>query len=314
MPAGMRWHRFVHAIKRISRAQASGRWRDAKTTEPELQSFVARQFDAFRRDRRERLFEVLHAARDVHGARSVDRVERAITAYLGEWHAMPPHARQRPKFFYFPDLPDAAYQDPYLHPWTRQLVDAWQLIRADAQALLTNDQDFVSFLGLQPGQASQAYVGGSNPHAAWDAFFFYRHGQRIDANHAKCPTTSAVLDSLELCRVGNQAPEVCFSVIRPQSTIKAHHGVTNTRMVMHLPLIVPEHCALNLVDVGEHHWREGKPMMFDDTYLHEAWNRSEQPRLILLMDCWNPHLTVAERDAVKHLVECIDGIENATGR
>ena len=51
-------------------------------------------------------------------------------------------------------------------------------------------------------------------------------------------------------------------------------------------------------------------MMFDDTYQHEAWNRSDQDRMILLMDCWNPHLTQPERLTIKTLIEAIDFIEN----
>ena len=50
--------------------------------------------------------------------------------------------------------------------------------------------------------------------------------------------------------------------------------------------------------------------MFDDTYRHEAWNHSDDPRLIVLMDCWNPHLTPPERGAVKLLIEAIDSLEN----
>ena len=176
--------------------------------------------------------------------------------------------------------------------------------------LLADDRDFESFLGLKPGDSRDGYVGGSNPNAAWDAYFFYRHSRRFDAHHTRCPKTSAILDSIDLCRVANQAPEVCFSVIRPQSTIVAHHGVTNTRLVMHLPLIVPRDCALDIVDADAHHWKEGELMMFDDTFQHGAWNRSDEPRLILLMDCWNPHLTVPERAAVKLLIEAIDGLQN----
>jgi aspartate beta-hydroxylase len=79
---------------------------------------------------------------------------------------------------------------------------------------------------------------------------------------------------------------------------------------MHLPLIVPPDCALNIVGGASHHWKEGELMMFDDTFEHEAWNRSDQPRLIVLMDCWNPHLSGPEKMAVKQLVETLDALEN----
>ena len=81
---------------------------------------------------------------------------------------------------------------------------------------------------------------------------------------------------------------------------------------MHLPLFVPHSCALNLVGHGEHHWQEGRLVMFDDTYLHEAWNRSDETRIVLLMDCWNPHLTAPEKIAVKELIEMISGLHEAT--
>jgi aspartate beta-hydroxylase len=80
---------------------------------------------------------------------------------------------------------------------------------------------------------------------------------------------------------------------------------------MHLPLVVPPACALNLIDRGEHHWEEGRLVMFDDTYLHEAWNRSDRTRIILLMDCWNPHLNPVEKLALKELIEMITGLHEA---
>ncbi|HKR34273.1 MAG TPA: aspartyl/asparaginyl beta-hydroxylase domain-containing protein [Steroidobacteraceae bacterium] len=42
--------------------------------------------------------------------------------------------------------------------------------------------------------------------------------------------------------------------------------------------------------------------MFDDTIEHEAWNDSEVPRAILILDVWNPYLTAAERDLVSAMV------------
>ena len=294
----------------LTRAQAAGRWTGRATTEPALVEAVLRHAERLRRDRREYLHGAISPVLEAHGSRAVARVERALAGYLGEVDATPSDPRQRPKFFYFPDLPAGPYHDPLLQPWAATLRDAWTAIRDEAAALLLEDKDFISFLGLKPGQKAPEYVGGDAENPAWDAFFFYRRGKRHDDNHARCPRTSALLESIDLCRVGQQAPEVCFSVIRPRSTIMAHHGVTNTRLVFHLPLIVPQACALNVVDAGQHHWREGEPMMFDDTYAHEAWNHSDQPRLILLMDCWNPHLTLPERQAVKALVEAIDALEN----
>ena len=290
-------------------ANAQGRWTSPETTEPQWQRAVHRSIEAYRRDKRERLFAAFADVRERHGADSLRRFERALTGYLREWDASPPDARQRPKFFYVPDLPPGPYHDPMLQPWAPMLRDAWQDIRDEALVLLREDRDFTSFLGLKPGERAPQSIGGAAANPAWDAFFFYNHGVRYDANHERCPRTSALLESIELCRIARQAPEICFSLIRPQSSILPHCGVTNARLVFHLPLVVPPDCALNVGGV-EHRWREGEPILFDDTYEHEAWNRSEQPRLILLMDCWNPHLTESEREAMRHVTEAVDAIEH----
>lgn len=298
------WHQA------ITRALKAGHWRDRESMDPRIVEAVSGCIEKLNRGRRELLFRSFDDVRHAYGARAVARVEHALRAYLGEASSPPPDPRQRPKFFYFPGLPDGPYHDPLLQPWAPLLCDAWTELREEALTLLAEDRDFESFLGLRRGQRADGYVGGTNPNASWDAYFFYRHGQRFDEHHRRCPKTSAVLESVDLCHINRQAPEVCFSLLRPQSTIVAHYGVTNTRLVMHLPLIVPPDCALNVLGAAEHHWKPGELMMFDDTYQHEAWNRSDEPRLIVLMDCWNPHLSEPEKTAVKLLVEAIDSLEN----
>lgn len=294
----------------VERAQARGFWLSEQTTPPTLLPMVVRAIDALKTGRPTLFRSALDSARQAVGSDELKRVDRALAAYLGEREDAPPDPRQRPKFLYFPGLPDLPYHDPALQPWAGRLLEGFKDIQQEALELLGDASNFESFLNFAPGTRTEDYVSGAGPKPAWDAFFFYRHGQRFDAHHARCPRTSAVLDSLDLCHVRGQAPEVCFSVLAPGSTIMPHHGVTNTRLVMHLPLKVPADCALNIVGVGEHRWREGELMMFDDTYQHEAWNRSDQTRVILLMDCWNPHLAPAERLAVRQLIECISDFEN----
>lgn len=246
------------------------------------------------------------------GAGELKRLEHALAVYLGARQDAPKNPHQKPKFLYFPGLPEGPYHDPFLHPWTDRLVDSFDAIRAEALAVLEADAGIEEFLQFAPGQSRAGYLGGAGGKPSWDAFFFYRHGVRYDDNHARCPVTSTLLENIELCEVAGQAPEVCFSVLQPGTDIMPHHGATNTRLVLHLPLLVPPGCALNVRGGGEHAWRERVPMMFDDTFEHEAWNRSDRPRVILLMDCWNPHLSAVERIATRHVVELISVAENFT--
>ena len=289
----------------VTRAQRAGFWTSQDTTPPHRLDAVVHAIATVRDGRRALFFGAYDEVRQRHGSAGLKRLDHALAGYLGEGDATPPDARQRPRFFYFPGLPPTPYFDPMLQPWAASLRDAFPAIRDEALRVLAEDGGFEPFVTLEPGGRMEEFVAGSSPTPAWDALFFYRHGRRYDSTHARCPRTSAVLGSIELCRIDDEAPEICFSVLAPGSTILPHFGVTNTRAVMHLPLVAPPDCALNIVGIGEHHWREGELMMFDDTYGHEAWNRSQQTRVILLMDCWNPHLTPVEKLAVKQLIETI---------
>lgn len=298
------------AYNAVTRAQRAGLWLDEATTPKEWLRPVVQAMERVRLGRRELFLGSFAALRAQHGSDSLKRMDRALAAYLKEVDATPPDKRQRPKFFYFPDLPDAPYHDPTLQPWSNRLVEAFPDMRAEALSVLHEQAQLLpDFIPPPKDPSQQPFLGGTSASPKWQAYFFYRHGRRFDANHARCPVTSSVLESIELCRIADQAPEICFSVLNPQTHILPHYGVTNTRLVMHLPLIVPRDCALNVVDAGPHAWVEGQPMMFDDTYLHEAWNRSDSARVILLMDCWNPHLTAVERLACTQLIEMISSLK-----
>lgn len=292
-------------------ARQAGRWFDAETTPRQWMPLVTRALERVRAGQRELLYGLLSEQQTVHGAADMRRVEKALRGWLREFDATPADPRQRPRFLFFPDLPNTAYHDPMLQPWAPQLLEAFPAIRAEALAVTRAERELPDFIAPPSHGPKDTYVGGDGPEPSWKAFFFYRHGQRFDANHERAPRTSAVLESIELCRIRDEAPEILFSVLRPGSHIKPHHGVSNIRLVMHLPLVVPPGCALRVVDHGEHAWQEGRLMMFDDTYLHEAWNRSDRTRLILLMDCWNPHLCGAEKAALKAIVEAISGLRLA---
>lgn len=292
-------------------AQRAGQWLGEDTTEPQILEQVIHAVEKVRKGRELLLYESYGELRKRLGAGALGRVDKALAGYLRKWNATPPDPRQRPRFFYFPDLPDLPYYDPLLQPWAPALQSSFEVIRNDAVRVFAEDQKFQPFLVRTGGNKTGEHIKGSGTEPAWDAFFFYRHGERFDKNHNRCPETSTALESIELCRISDQAPEICFSVLGAGTQIMPHYGVSNVRLVMHLPLVIPGDCALNLLDAGEHHWQEGKLVMFDDTFQHEAWNRSNSPRIILLMDCWNPHLTVPEKTAVKHLIEMITAFQLA---
>lgn len=294
----------------VTRAQQAGQWLNQQTTPPALLGTVVHAIERVRVGRKELMRGSYDSVRQQYGPQELKRVDRAVSVYLKEVEAAPASEFQKPRLFYFPDLPPGPYHDPNLQPWLRTLKDGFEAIRDDALRVLTEDGHFENFIRFSENVPVENYLGGRKP--AWEAFFFFRHGERYDDHHARCPNTSAVLESIELCRIENESPEILFSVMTPGTEILAHHGVTNVRSVMHLPLVIPEGAFLMVHGGGEHHWKAGEPVLFDDTYLHSAKNPSQHTRMVLLMDCWNPHLTAPEKQAMKLLLETISGFRRAS--
>ena len=90
------------------------------------------------------------------------------------------------------------------------------------------------------------------------------------------------------------APTAMFSLLRPGARITPHNGMFNTRLICHLPLIVPPGCGFRVGnEIRE--WEVGKLIVFDDSIEHEAWNDSDRDRVVLIFDVWRPELSAQER-------------------
>jgi aspartyl/asparaginyl beta-hydroxylase (cupin superfamily) len=146
----------------------------------------------------------------------------------------------------------------------------------------------------------------------WSAYFFWKEGRRIDEHIARCPRTVSALARVPQVDVPGRAPTAFFSILAPHTHIPAHHGVTNTRLTVHLPLIVPAGCTFR-VGGDERPWVEGVAWAFDDTIEHEANNPSDRFRAILLLDIWNPQLTDAERESVRRATCAVAEFYEAEG-
>jgi len=302
---GRRHEAMLAYLDAINAAQAQGRWLSDDTTAPGVRDAVKHATHYIAAGRRETFDAVIEPLRQRYGRSELTRVDQCLAIYLHEQPAPLPDPRQRPEFLYFPGIPSQTFYPRERFPAHARLEAAVDVIREELRAVLAGD-DLVPFLGAPSAEAVAAHLLDSSgtQEAAWDAFFFYRHGVRHDANCARCPRTIELLDSVPLVRVRDHAPETLYSVLRPGTHILPHRGVTNTRLVTHLPLIVPPDCALRVG--GETHvWEEGRCITFDDTFEHEAWNHSEQTRVVLIMDSWNPDLSETERAAVADLVAAI---------
>lgn len=295
-------------LRAIKTAQLRGFWLDDDTTPPWLRAQVQHAMRQATSGRRQLLHDLLDGLAARYGRDELSRVAACLAMYLGESPTVHADPRQRPTFLYFPGLPATPVFDRAQLPFADAFEARMPAIREEMFSVLTGSNGIEPFHYDLTREQRETMTRG----AAWDAYFFDRDGVRLQDHHTSCPQTSATLAELPLDHIRDHGPEVCFSILRPGAHILPHRGVTNTRAVLHLGLVIPDDCALHLVDVGEVHWQEGRCFAFDDTYEHEAWNRSGATRVILLADIWNPYLSETERAAVADLIAAIGDLNRAT--
>ena len=125
----------------------------------------------------------------------------------------------------------------------------------------------------------------------WNVYVLQAFGKRIEPALATCPRTALHVSMIPgLITAG-------FSRLEPQAHIKPHIGWVQSVYRLHLGLVVPELCGLR---VGNEirSWTEGECLIFDDTVEHEAWNKSNQIRAILLLDFLRPGLNDSSGDVM----------------
>jgi aspartyl/asparaginyl beta-hydroxylase (cupin superfamily) len=211
----------------------------------------------------------------------------------------PPY-RSESNQLYVPRLPAIPFFERELFPWVPALEAQTDSIRAELLAVMEQDRDrFAPYIAYNPGEPVNQWQE-LNQSLRWSTFHLWRAGRPVDENLARCPSTAAALASVEMAEIGGLCPNAMFSVLAPKTTIPPHNGETNARLVAHLPLIVPENCSYR-VGFDWTKWTEGRVLVFDDTLEHEARNDSEQTRVVLIFDVWNPLLEPDERRMVNEL-------------
>jgi len=238
--------------------------------------------------------------RERHGGGQFRRVERCIDLLTARRTRFTP----QPTFMYFPEIPAVEFFDRADFPWLDAIEAASEEIRAELMTVLVADRE-----GLEP---YVAYPEGRplnqwkelNKSRRWSAYFLWNQSVPQPSHLARCPRTAELLKGAPQCDVAARAPTAYFSILDANTRIPPHTGVTNTRLTVHLPLIIPPNCGFR-VGSETRAWVPGKAWVFDDTIEHEAWNLSDVPRAILIFDIWNPFLTAAERELIRAVTETV---------
>jgi aspartate beta-hydroxylase len=217
----------------------------------------------------------------------------------------------RPALFHFAGLAPITFFDRTLFPWLEALEAQTDAIRDEFLAVLKADQGFTPYLTYPPDLPHNQFAQLNNS-PDWSAYHLIEKGTAVAAHAAACPATMAALAQVPQPLQKNRTPTAMFSLLKPKTRIPAHTGVSNVRLVTHLPLILPGDCGFR-VGNDVRAWEMGKAWVFDDTIEHEAWNDSDQLRVLLICDTWHPHLSEAERAAITAMSEGIAAFGGMSG-
>jgi beta-hydroxylase len=208
------------------------------------------------------------------GAEPVDALPKRSRLYLLGKRLRPAFDRLIQRHSIAPDTP---VLDTAQFAWTRMLEDNWDLIRAEAEAALSELNKIPPLRDISPDHRRIAEPDN------WRSYFLWGYGYRMDANCDACPHTDRLIHQIPGLN------SAFFSILKPGAHIPRHRGPTKALLTCHLGLFTPKagRCVMQVGDAMVK-WADGKAVVFDDTYPHEVWNDSQELRVILLVQFRRP--------------------------
>jgi beta-hydroxylase len=175
-------------------------------------------------------------------------------------------------------IPNQPFFDPADFAWVAPIEADWKLIRAELDDVLAYRDALPNFQDISTDQ----YVLTDDDR--WKTYFFYGYGFKSEPNCARCPETARLVEAIP----GMQT--AMFSILAPHKHIPPHDGPYKGVLRYHLGLLIPatdERCGIKVGGQAAH-WEEGKSLVFDDTFEHEAWNDTDETRVVLFVDVVRP--------------------------
>jgi aspartate beta-hydroxylase len=235
----------------------------------------------------------LKALRERYRDEPLQRFDRCLETLLRK----KPVYRPQPTFMYFPRLPAIEFYERSDFPWLDSIEAATDDIRAELVKVLQEGPSVLTpYVDIPAGMPLDQWRE-LNQSRRWGVYYLWQEGVTVEDHIARFPRTVKALEAWPQCKVPGCSPTAVFSILDAKTRIPAHTGVSNTRLIVHLPLIVPPGCGFR-VGAERREWHPGRAFVFDDTFEHEAWNDSDVPRAVLILDIWSPHVSIAERELV----------------
>lgn len=211
---------------------------------------------------------------------------------------------QEPTNFYYPGLPQIPWYSADDFPWVRELETAVPEMRAEIEGVLSEERGLEPYVQEADDRASRGHSLLND--VRWSAFHLWKEGSQVEENASRVPLIMRLLELLPIPRIKHRSPMALISILRPGTHIPPHHGMLNTRLICHIPLVVPPGCRLR-VGAETREVVDGKAMIFDDSFEHEAWNDGDSVRAVLLFEIWRPELSEEERVALTAMFEAVTG-------
>jgi hypothetical protein len=238
--------------------------------------------------------------------RGIDAVPQRFAEALDIASGKQPVYLQQPTSFYFPGLPQAAWYPRDMFPWVAELETAVPAMRTEIERVLADEQGLEPYVQEDSDRASRGHSLLND--VRWSAFHLWKAGKRVEENARRCRLTMRLLELLPIPRIKGRSPMALISILRPGTHIPPHNGMLNTRLICHIPLVVPPGCRLR-VGAETREVVEGKAMIFDDSFEHEAWNDGDSVRAVLLFEIWRPEISEEEKVVLTAMFEAVTGYE-----
>lgn len=173
-------------------------------------------------------------------------------------------------------VPTTPYVPVSAIPELKTIEDNWQVFRDEALALAQMQQIKADLAHTDIGFNSFFKYG-------WKRFYLKWYDAQHPSAEALCPRSVALLRSIPSVKAA------MFAELPPGGKLNLHRDPYAGSIRYHLGLATPndDGCYID-VDGERHSWRDGQGVIFDETYLHEAHNRTDKNRIILFCDIERP--------------------------
>ena len=214
------------------------------------------------------------AQEEGQGAGGKNKKQRRLSVTLGLWIIK----RIERALIKYSRVPDTPFLAPDEFPWVAALEAEWQPIRAELEQLLEAPERIPNFQDISRDQINLSKDD------KWKSYFLYGYGYKMENNCRACPETTRIIESIPGMFTA------FFSVLAPGKHIPIHRGPYRGLLRCHLALLVPEPREDCWIEVGgtTATWKEGRCIVFDDTYPHRVENNTDARRVVLFLDIKRP--------------------------